>query len=55
MRKILKNFKPRIVTYWSYKHFSIETYRESLLHQLPEEINILNTHAPCKRKHARGT
>ena len=53
-----------------YKHFSNEAYRESLLHELSKEviansddglqrfcdinINILNRHAPRKRKHARG-
>ena len=71
MRKIFE--KPRVINYRSYKHFSNEAYKESLLHELLKEvfvnndyglqrfcdisicsINILNTHAPCKRKHARS-
>ena len=56
------------MNYRSYKHFSSEAYRESLLQELSKEIfvdndeglqrfceiniNILNRHAPRKRKHA---
>ena len=70
MRNIFKKLKPRTINYRSYKHFSNEAYRESLLHELSKEvfvnnndglqrfcdinINILNRHAPRKRKHARG-
>ena len=66
MRKIFKKLKPRTINYRSYKHFSNEAYRESLLHELSKEvfsnnddglqkfydinINILNRHAPRKRK-----
>ena len=65
-RKIFKKSKPRTVNYRSYKHFSNEAYGESLLHELFNEvfvnnddglqrfcdinINILNRHAPRKRK-----
>ena len=70
MRNIFKKLKPRTINYRPYKHFSNEAYRESLLHELSKEvfvnnndglqrfcdinINILNRHAPRKRKHARG-
>ena len=70
MRKIFKKLKPRTINCKSYKHFSNEAYRESLLHKLSKEvfvnnddglqrfcditINILNRHATHKRKHARG-
>ena len=70
MRKIFKKLKPRTINYRSYKHFSNEAYRESLLHKLSKEvfvnngdglqrfcdvnINILNRHAPRKGKLARG-
>ena len=70
MRKIFKKLKLRTINYRSYKHFSNEAYRESLLHELSKEvcinndddlqrfcdinINILNRHAPRKRKNARG-
>ena len=70
MRKTFKKLKPMTINYRSYKHFSNEAYRESLLHELSKEvffnnddgfrrfcdinINILNRHAPGKKKHARG-
>ena len=70
MRKIFKKLKARTINYRSYKNFSNEAYRESLLHELSKEvflnnddsfqrffdinINILNRHAPRKRKLARG-
>ena len=70
MRKVFKKWKPWIINYRSYKHFSSEAYRESLLQELSKEIfvdndeglqrfceiniNILNRHAPRKRKHAWG-
>ena len=65
---MVKIFKT--INYRSYKHFANEAYRESLLRELSKEvfvnnndglqrfcdisINILNRHAPRKRKHARG-
>ena len=68
IRKIFKKLKPRAIKYRSYKHFSNEAYRESLLHELSEEvfvnnddgfqwfcditINFINRHALHKRKHA---
>ena len=70
MRKIFKKLESRTISYRSYKQFSNEVYRESLLHELSKEvfvnnddilqrfcdinINILNRHAPRKRKLARG-
>ena len=70
MRKIFKKLKPRTINYRYYKHFSNEAYRESLLDELSKEvfvnngdglqrfcdinINVLNRHAPRKRKLARG-
>ena len=70
IRKLFKKLKPRTINYRSYKHFSNEAYRESLLHELSKEvfvnnddglqrfcdinINILNRHAPRKRKLAQG-
>ena len=70
MRKIFKKLKPRAINYRSYNHFSSEAYKESQLHELLKEvivnnddglqrfcdinINILNRHAPRKRKLARG-
>ena len=70
MRKIFKKLKPTTINYRSYKHFSNESYRESLLHELSKEVfvnnddswqrfcdinvNIWNSHAPRNRKHAPG-
>ena len=70
MRKIFKKLKPRAINYRSYKHFLNEAYRESLLDELSKEvfvnnddglqrfcdvnINVLNRHAPRKKKLARG-
>ena len=69
MRKIFKKLKPRTINYRSYKHFSNKAYRGSLLYELSKwvffnnddalqrlcdvNINILNRHAPRKRKPAR--
>ena len=69
MSKIFKKLKPTAINYRSYKHFSNEAYRESLSQELSKEvfvnyddglqsfgdinINILNRHAPRKRKFAR--
>ena len=70
MRKIFKKLESRTISYRSYKQFSNEVYRESLLHELSKEvfvnnddilqrfcdinIDILNRHAPRKRKLERG-
>ena len=70
MRKNFKKVKPRTINYRSYKNFSNENYRESLLHKLSKEAfvnnddglqrfcdistNIVNRHAPHKKKYARG-
>ena len=66
MRKINKKLKHRTKNSRSYNHFSNEANRESLLHELSKKvfvnsddglqrfcdinINILNRHAPRKRK-----
>ena len=42
MRKIFKKLKPRTINYRSYKHFSNEAYRESLLHELSKEVFVNN-------------
>ena len=70
MSKVFKRLKPRTISYRSYKHFSNEAYRESLIHELSKEvfvnnddvlqrfcdinINILNRPALRNRKLARG-
>ena len=70
IRKLFKKLKPSTINYRSYKHFSSEAYQESLLHELSKEvffnnnyglqrfcdtnINILNRHAPPKRKLTRS-
>ena len=63
MRKIFKNLKPRAINYRSYKHFSNEAYREFSKEVFVNnddslqrfcDINILNRHAPRKRKLARS-
>ena len=41
MRKGFKKFQPRIKNYRSYKHFSNEAYRESLINKLSQE-NFVN-------------
>ena len=40
MRKIFE--KPRVINYRSYKHFSNEVYKESLLHELLKEVFVNN-------------
>ena len=42
MRKIFKKLKPRAINYRSYKHFSNEAFRESLLHELLKEVFVNN-------------
>ena len=63
MRKIFKKLKPRTINYRSYKHFSNEAYREFSKEVFVNnddslqrfcDINILNRHAPRKRKLARS-
>ena len=70
IRNLFKKLKPSITNCKYYEHFSNEAYRLSPLHELSKEvfvnnvdglptfldinINILNRHIPCKRKHGRG-
>ena len=70
MRKSFKKLKPRVIDYRSYKHFSNEVFRESLLEKLSQQtfvnndygfeiffnisLKTLNKHAPSKTKHTRG-
>ena len=70
MKKSFKKFQPRIINYRSYKHFFNNTFRKDLIDKLSNEelvinddglkrfcelsINILNKHAPRKKKYARG-
>ena len=70
MRKGFKKYQPKIINYRSYKNFSNETYRETLINNLIKEnfinnddgfqrfchisLNALNKHALRKKKHARG-
>ena len=70
MRKSFKKLKPRIINYRSYKFFSNEIFRESILEKLAEQtlvnnnyglekfcnitLKTLDKYAPRKAKHARG-
>ena len=69
MRKSFKKFQPKIINYRSYKTFSNEAYRETLINNLSKENFTINDngferfceisldslkHAPCKKKYARG-
>ena len=70
MRKSFKKYQPKIMNYRSYKNFSNEKYRETLINNLSKEnfinnddgfqrfchisLDALNKHAPRKKKHARG-
>ena len=61
----------KIINYRSYENFSNEAYRETLMNNLPKEnfiknekdfqrlchisIDASNKHAPCKKKHPRGS
>ena len=70
MKKSFKKFQPRIINYRSYKHFSNDTFRKDLIDKLSNEefvinddglkrfcelsVNVLNKHAPGKKKYARG-
>ena len=69
MKKSFKKFQPRIVNYRSSKQFSNDTFREDLIDKLSNEkfvinddglkrfceisVNVLNKHAPRKKKYAR--
>ena len=70
MRKSFKKYQPKTVNYRSYKNFSNEKYRETLINNLSKEnfinnddnfqrfrhlsLDALNENAPPKKKHARG-
>ena len=70
MRKNFRKFQLRIINYRFQKHFSNETYRESLINRLSQQnfvnnnggfqrfydisLETLNKYAPCKIKHVRG-
>ena len=70
LRKSFKKLQPKLIKYKSYKNFSNEAYRETLIKNLSKEnfinnddgfqrfcdisLNALNKHAPCKKKHVRG-
>ena len=70
MRKSFKKFQPKIINYRSYKTFSNEAYRETLINNLSKENFIINDigfkrfceisldslekYAPRKKKYARG-
>ena len=68
IRKSFKKLKPRVINYRSYKHFSKEVFRGSLLWKLSQQafvnneygfqkfcnIKTLDKYAPRKAKHARG-
>ena len=41
-RKNLKNLKPGVINYWSYKRFSNEVFRESLLEKLSQQTFFTN-------------
>ena len=42
MRKSFKKLKPRVIDYRSYKHFSNEVFRESLLEKLSQQTFVNN-------------
>ena len=70
MRKIFKKYQSKIINYRSYKNFSNEKYRETLINDLSKEnfinnddgfqrschisLDALNKHAPRKKKPDRG-
>ena len=41
-RKSFKKLKPRVINYRSYKHFSNEVFRESLLEKLSQQTFVNN-------------
>ena len=70
MRKSFKKLKPRVINYRSYKHFSNEVFRGSLLEKLSQQafvnndywsekfcnitLKTLDKYAAWKANHARG-
>ena len=70
MGKSFKKYQPKIINYRSYKNFSNEKCRETLINNLSKEnfinnddgfqsfchisLDALNKHAPRKKEHARG-
>ena len=68
IRKIFKEIRPRVINYRSYRDFSNETFRVSLINNLPNEVFVsnddglekfckttmdtLNSFAPIKKKYA---
>ena len=70
MRKTFKKMRPRVINYRSYRDFSNETFRVSLINNLSNEVFVnnddglqkfckttmdtLNSFAPIKKKYARG-
>ena len=70
IRKSFKKYQPKTINYRSYKIFSNEKYKETLINNLSKEnfinkgngfkrfyhirLNALNKHASRKKKHARG-
>ena len=70
MRKSFKKLKPRVINYRSYKHFSNDVFRESLLGKLSQQtfvsndygfekfcnitLKALDKYAPKIAKHTRG-
>ena len=70
MRKTFKKIRPRVINYRSYRDFSNETFRVSLMNNLSNEVFVnnddglkkfckttmdtLNSFAPIKKKYARG-
>ena len=70
MRKSFKEFQLIIINYKSYKNFSNDAFRKTLINRLSNEnlvnndngfqsfcdisIETLNKHNSCKKKHARG-
>ena len=69
-KKSFKKFQPQIINYSSYKRFSNDTFRNDLTNKLSNEkfvinddglkifcelsVIILNKHATCKKRYARG-
>ena len=70
MRKTFKKMHSRVINYMSYRDFSNETFRVSLINNLSNEVfanndyrlekfckttmDILNSFAPIKKKYACG-
>ena len=68
--KTFKKMRPSVINYRSYRNFSNETFRVSLINNLPSEVFVnnddglqkfckttmdtLNSFAPIKKKYARG-